>query len=153
MVRLLTSRVQTGLSDKLCFVGSSYTVRSNLRRVIRLQLNSLMYRTSISPGRRRVEGVRRRVHRPTRGGRPANSPPPAQGRDSSHLPRCKYPECACRAPDLIPCPQIRFSNDKTPYKTGFSASFSRSGRKGIFAACECRASPVSLDRPIEHCSQ
>ena len=33
-------------------------------------------------------------------------------------------------------PQIRFSNDKTPYKTGFSASFSRSGRKGIFAACE-----------------
>ncbi|KAI9569596.1 hypothetical protein HD554DRAFT_2204369 [Boletus coccyginus] len=28
---------------------------------------------------------------------------------------------------------IRFSNDKTPYKTGFSASFSRSGRKGIFA--------------------
>ncbi|KAI6121679.1 hypothetical protein F5141DRAFT_998645 [Pisolithus sp. B1] len=29
--------------------------------------------------------------------------------------------------------QIRFSNDKTPYKTGLSASFSRSGRKGIFA--------------------
>ncbi|KAL1948090.1 hypothetical protein VTO73DRAFT_12165 [Trametes versicolor] len=29
---------------------------------------------------------------------------------------------------------VRFSNDKTPYKTGFSASFSRSGRKGIFAA-------------------
>ncbi|KAF8225576.1 hypothetical protein L208DRAFT_1305679 [Tricholoma matsutake] len=28
---------------------------------------------------------------------------------------------------------MRFSNDKTPYKTGFSASFSRSGRKGIFA--------------------
>ncbi|KAF8581204.1 hypothetical protein K439DRAFT_1647958 [Ramaria rubella] len=28
---------------------------------------------------------------------------------------------------------IRFSNDKTPYKTGFSASFSRSGRKGTFA--------------------
>ncbi|KAG6372331.1 hypothetical protein JVT61DRAFT_7771 [Boletus reticuloceps] len=28
---------------------------------------------------------------------------------------------------------IRFSNDKTPYKTGFSAGFSRSGRKGIFA--------------------
>ncbi|TRM67102.1 hypothetical protein BD626DRAFT_484748 [Schizophyllum amplum] len=28
---------------------------------------------------------------------------------------------------------IRFSNDKTPYKTGFSASFSRSGRKGPFA--------------------
>ncbi|KAG6825773.1 hypothetical protein H0H92_002478 [Tricholoma furcatifolium] len=28
---------------------------------------------------------------------------------------------------------IRFSNDKTPYKTGFSASFSRSGRKGIWA--------------------
>lgn len=31
--------------------------------------------------------------------------------------------------------QVRFSNDKTPYKTGFSASFSRSGRKGIFAGC------------------
>ncbi|TEB32951.1 hypothetical protein FA13DRAFT_1838498 [Coprinellus micaceus] len=29
---------------------------------------------------------------------------------------------------------IRFSNDKTPYKRGFSASFSRGGRKGIFAA-------------------
>ncbi|KAK7453339.1 hypothetical protein VKT23_012018 [Stygiomarasmius scandens] len=28
---------------------------------------------------------------------------------------------------------IRFSNDKTPYKRSFSASFSRSGRKGIFA--------------------
>ncbi|KAF9045027.1 hypothetical protein BJ165DRAFT_1474861 [Panaeolus papilionaceus] len=28
---------------------------------------------------------------------------------------------------------MRFSNDKTPYKTGLSASFSRSGRKGIFA--------------------
>ncbi|KAL1680576.1 hypothetical protein EV122DRAFT_288628 [Schizophyllum commune] len=28
---------------------------------------------------------------------------------------------------------IRFSNDKTPYKQGFSASFSRSGRKGTFA--------------------
>ncbi|KAF8336259.1 uncharacterized protein EI90DRAFT_3045076, partial [Cantharellus anzutake] len=28
---------------------------------------------------------------------------------------------------------VRFSNDKTPYKTGFSASTSRSGRKGIFA--------------------
>ncbi|KAJ7805788.1 hypothetical protein B0H14DRAFT_2878515 [Mycena olivaceomarginata] len=27
----------------------------------------------------------------------------------------------------------RFSNNKTPYKTGFSASFSRSGRKGVFA--------------------
>ncbi|KAF8802009.1 hypothetical protein BYT27DRAFT_7197467 [Phlegmacium glaucopus] len=28
---------------------------------------------------------------------------------------------------------VRFSNDKTPYKKGLSASFSRSGRKGIFA--------------------
>ncbi|KAN0136901.1 Conserved hypothetical protein (DUF2461) domain containing protein [Lactarius tabidus] len=28
---------------------------------------------------------------------------------------------------------VRFSNDKTPYKTNFSATFSRSGRKGIFA--------------------
>ena len=32
--------------------------------------------------------------------------------------------------------QVRFSNDKTPYKTNFSASFSRSGRKGIFASCK-----------------
>ncbi|KAH7888754.1 hypothetical protein F5I97DRAFT_1803163 [Phlebopus sp. FC_14] len=31
---------------------------------------------------------------------------------------------------------IRFSNDKTPYKKGFSASFSRSGRKGIYAFCQ-----------------
>jgi len=31
--------------------------------------------------------------------------------------------------------QVRFSNDKTPYKTNFSASFSRGGRKGIFAHC------------------
>ncbi|PBK58714.1 hypothetical protein ARMSODRAFT_967514 [Armillaria solidipes] len=30
---------------------------------------------------------------------------------------------------------IRFSNDKTPYKKNLSASFSRSGRKGTFAAC------------------
>ncbi|KAJ6511440.1 hypothetical protein C8R47DRAFT_1095106 [Mycena vitilis] len=30
-------------------------------------------------------------------------------------------------------PKTRFSADKTPYKTGFSASFSRSGRKGVFA--------------------
>ncbi|KAK0226471.1 hypothetical protein IW262DRAFT_1362217 [Armillaria fumosa] len=29
---------------------------------------------------------------------------------------------------------IRFSNDKTPYKKNLSASFSRSGRKGVFAA-------------------
>ncbi|EAU81224.2 hypothetical protein CC1G_09468 [Coprinopsis cinerea okayama7 len=28
---------------------------------------------------------------------------------------------------------IRFSNDKTPYKRGFSATFSRGGRKGVFA--------------------
>ncbi|KAF9445660.1 hypothetical protein P691DRAFT_709932 [Macrolepiota fuliginosa MF-IS2] len=28
---------------------------------------------------------------------------------------------------------VRFSNDKTPYKKGVSASFSRSGRKGVFA--------------------
>jgi uncharacterized protein (DUF2461 family) len=31
--------------------------------------------------------------------------------------------------------QVRFSNDKTPYKKSFSATFSRSGRKGIFAGC------------------
>lgn len=28
---------------------------------------------------------------------------------------------------------VRFSNDKTPYKRNFSASFSRTGRKGIFS--------------------
>ena len=39
--------------------------------------------------------------------------------------------------------QIRFSNDKTPYKQGFSASFSRSGRKGTFAGC------TSLPPPLE----
>ena len=39
---------------------------------------------------------------------------------------------------------MRFSNDKTPYKTGFSASFSRSGRKGIFAHC---ASALAAARP------
>ncbi|KAL0066108.1 hypothetical protein AAF712_006940 [Marasmius tenuissimus] len=33
----------------------------------------------------------------------------------------------------LPPRDIRFSNDKTPYKRSFSASFSRSGRKGIFA--------------------
>jgi hypothetical protein len=33
---------------------------------------------------------------------------------------------------------VRFSNDKTPYKRSFSASFSRSGRKGIFAGCAWR---------------
>ncbi|KAJ7481717.1 hypothetical protein FB451DRAFT_1236939 [Mycena latifolia] len=36
---------------------------------------------------------------------------------------------------------VRFSNDKTPYKQNFSASFSRSGRKGIFAFCECTRKP------------
>ena len=30
---------------------------------------------------------------------------------------------------------VRFSNDKTPYKQNFCASFTRSGRKGIFAGC------------------
>lgn len=37
---------------------------------------------------------------------------------------------------LIPLLQVRFSNDKTPYKTNFSATFSRGGRKGIFACCK-----------------
>ncbi|KAJ6591188.1 hypothetical protein DFH09DRAFT_1244928 [Mycena vulgaris] len=36
---------------------------------------------------------------------------------------------------------VRFSNDKTPYKQNFSASFSRSGRKGIFAMCEFNLKP------------
>ncbi|EPQ50811.1 hypothetical protein GLOTRDRAFT_49759 [Gloeophyllum trabeum ATCC 11539] len=36
---------------------------------------------------------------------------------------------------------VRFSNDKTPYKTGFSASFSRSGRKGIFAHLNVAVKP------------
>ncbi|KZT26118.1 hypothetical protein NEOLEDRAFT_1132677 [Neolentinus lepideus HHB14362 ss-1] len=49
-------------------------------------------------------------------------------------------ECDAQIPPLPPKDvmhriyrDMRFSNDKTPYKTGFSASFSRSGRKGIFA--------------------
>ncbi|KAI0772969.1 hypothetical protein BD413DRAFT_603800 [Trametes elegans] len=41
---------------------------------------------------------------------------------------------------------IRFSNDKTPYKTGFSASFSRSGRKGIFAGCECMRPTLDVQK-------
>lgn len=45
----------------------------------------------------------------------------------------------CPDPALIahclPPTKVRFSNDKTPYKTNFAASFSRSGRKGIFAHC------------------
>ncbi|KAL4244933.1 Conserved hypothetical protein CHP02453 [Abortiporus biennis] len=36
---------------------------------------------------------------------------------------------------------VRFSNDKTPYKKGFSASFSRSGRKGIFAGYHVAVRP------------
>ncbi|KAF5350647.1 hypothetical protein D9756_008489 [Leucocoprinus leucothites] len=36
---------------------------------------------------------------------------------------------------------IRFSNDKTPYKKGLSASFSRSGRKGIFAGYHVAIKP------------
>ncbi|KAH8112890.1 hypothetical protein DFH11DRAFT_1604461 [Phellopilus nigrolimitatus] len=36
---------------------------------------------------------------------------------------------------------VRFSNDKTPYKTNFSASFSRSGRKGIFAVYHLSVKP------------
>jgi len=36
---------------------------------------------------------------------------------------------------------IRFSNDKTPYKSEFTAGFSRSGRKGIFAFYYIRIKP------------
>ncbi|KZO94731.1 hypothetical protein CALVIDRAFT_484012 [Calocera viscosa TUFC12733] len=36
---------------------------------------------------------------------------------------------------------IRFSNDKTPYKRGFSATFSRSGRKGMFAKYHIHVQP------------
>ncbi|CAE6451552.1 unnamed protein product [Rhizoctonia solani] len=36
---------------------------------------------------------------------------------------------------------MRFSNDKTPYKSNFSASTSRSGRKGIFAAYHISIKP------------
>ncbi|QRW13360.1 hypothetical protein RhiLY_12359 [Ceratobasidium sp. AG-Ba] len=36
---------------------------------------------------------------------------------------------------------MRFSNDKTPYKRNFSASTSRSGRKGIFAAYHISIKP------------
>ncbi len=41
--------------------------------------------------------------------------------------------------------QIRFSNDKTPYKTNLSATFSRSGRKGIFAGCRFLCASITLD--------
>jgi len=37
---------------------------------------------------------------------------------------------------------VRFSNDKTPYKTNFSASMSRSGRKGIFAGYHISIKPA-----------
>ncbi|KAK9898812.1 hypothetical protein P389DRAFT_193832 [Cystobasidium minutum MCA 4210] len=36
---------------------------------------------------------------------------------------------------------VRFSNDKTPYKTNFAASFSRAGRKGSFAGYYLQISP------------
>lgn len=36
---------------------------------------------------------------------------------------------------------VRFSNDKTPYKTGFTATFSRSGRKGVFAGYHIHVEP------------
>jgi len=36
---------------------------------------------------------------------------------------------------------VRFSNDKTPYKTNFSATYSRSGRKGIFAGYHISIKP------------
>ncbi|THU97551.1 hypothetical protein K435DRAFT_857497 [Dendrothele bispora CBS 962.96] len=39
---------------------------------------------------------------------------------------------------------IRFSNDKTPYKRSFSASLSRSGRKGIFAGSGPIGSNISV---------
>lgn len=40
--------------------------------------------------------------------------------------------------------QVRFSNDKTPYKTNLSATFSRSGRKGIFAGCRFLCASIKL---------
>ncbi|KAF8965786.1 hypothetical protein BDZ97DRAFT_1811025 [Flammula alnicola] len=43
---------------------------------------------------------------------------------------------------------IRFSNDKTPYKQGFSASFSRSGRKGIFAGANIQRNSRRLRNVI-----
>lgn len=36
---------------------------------------------------------------------------------------------------------VRFSNDKTPYKTFFCATFSRTGRKTMFAGCESVNTP------------
>ncbi|KAL9709117.1 hypothetical protein Ac2012v2_007469 [Leucoagaricus gongylophorus] len=41
---------------------------------------------------------------------------------------------------------IRFSNDKTPYKQAFSATFSRTGRKGIFAGYHMYV-PLHLAHP------
>ncbi|KAG9041937.1 hypothetical protein FS837_011561 [Tulasnella sp. UAMH 9824] len=43
---------------------------------------------------------------------------------------------------------VRFSNDKTPYKTNFSASFSRSGRKGIFAHYHVASAVASGGRSL-----
>src|SRR5260370_35545449 len=41
--------------------------------------------------------------------------------------------------------QIRFSNDKTPYKTNLSPTFSRSERKGIFAGSNFLCASITLD--------
>jgi hypothetical protein len=96
------------------------------------------YRTRIPPRRVGVESVRRRVYQCARRCRSSDTSPSTQG--------CYSPDLSRREHQLQGLTedyhlkwrasiQVRFSNDKTPYKRGFSASFSRSGRKGIFACC------------------
>jgi len=69
-------------------------------------------------------------------------------RDVSQLGLSPNPRCS------PPFTQVRFSNDKTPYKTNLSASFSRSGRKGIFAHCTSCLSPLftRVNHSLDHMS-
>lgn len=57
--------------------------------------------------------------------------------------RASWPFTTYACPSLTP-PQVRFKTDKTPYKTGFSASTSRGGRKGHFAHYHFMIKPNNL---------
>ena len=120
-------------------VGSSYMVGSlTIKDQYKMTyLTHLSLRTRISARGKRMESIRRALHRSPCRRRPSNSPSAPKGRHTSNIPRRVYwfrPNRVRLVSDLTLL-QVRFSNDKTPYKTGFSASFSRSGRKGIFAGC------------------
>lgn len=82
-----------------------------------------------------MEGVCRTVHRRIGGGRSSDPSSSSKRRYTQDIPRRERHRFV-RPSVVLTAIQIRFSNDKTPYKTGFSASFSRSGRKGIFAGCK-----------------